>query len=76
MQCIIAFRSDETHAVSLWSDLKDISAKACLNGVDNNDAWILWTMKLAYKKNMMYEIIIQENQISHVFRNFPVYEQH
>ena len=32
--------------------------------------------KLAYKKNIMYEIIIQENQISHVFRNFPVYEQH
>ena len=32
--------------------------------------------KLAYKKNIMYEIIIQGNQISHVFRNFPVYEQH
>ena len=31
-------------------------------------------LKLAYKKNIMYEIIIQENQISHVFRNFPVYE--
>ena len=32
--------------------------------------------KLAYKKNITYEIIMQENQISHVFRNFPVYERH
>ena len=49
MQCTVGFRSNETHTVSLWSDFKDISGEACLNRVDNNDAWI------------MYEIIIQEN---------------
>ena len=32
--------------------------------------------KLEYEKTVKYEIIMQENQISHVFRNFPVYEPH
>ena len=41
MQCFIGFRSDKTHAASLLSDFKDISGKACLKGVDNNDALIL-----------------------------------
>ena len=37
---------------------------------------LLWTRKLAYGKNITYEIIMQENRISHVFRNFPVYDRH
>ena len=37
---------------------------------------LLWTLEISIqnkKKNITYEIIMQENQISHVFRNFPVY---
>ena len=37
---------------------------------------LLCTLKLAYKKNITYEIIMQENQISQVFRNLPVCERH
>ena len=51
---------------SLLDDVKGTSGKACLN-----ERW-----KLALKKIITYEIIMQENQISHVFRNFPVYERH
>ena len=34
------FRPDETRAASLLNDFKIISGKACLNGVDNNDAFV------------------------------------
>ena len=37
---------------------------------------LLWTLEISIqnkKKIITYEIIMQENQISHVFRNFPVY---
>ena len=37
---------------------------------------LLCTLELAYKKNITYEIIMQENQISQVFRNLPVCERH
>ena len=50
MQCFIGFRSDKTHAASLLSDFKDISGKACLKGVDNNDALILWMMEISIRK--------------------------
>ena len=36
---------------------------------------LLWTLE-AYEKSITYEIIVWENEISHVFRNFPVYERH
>ena len=54
---------------------KDNPGKACRNGVDNNDAIVNVGNKYM-KKNIAYEVIIQENQISDMFRNFPVYEQH
>ena len=34
------FRPDKTRAASLLNDFKIISGKACLNGVDNNDAFV------------------------------------
>ena len=34
------FRPDKTRAASLLSVFKDIPGKACLNGVDNNDAFV------------------------------------
>ena len=66
------FRSDKTRAACLVNDFKDISGKAHLSGVDNHDALV----KSAYEKNVTYEIIMQETQISNVFRNFTVYERH
>ena len=36
----IDFRPDKTAAASLLNDFKDIPGKACLNGVDNNDAFV------------------------------------
>ena len=63
------FRPDKTPAASVLNDFKNIPGKACLNGVDNNDAFCeCW--KLAYEKNITYEIIMQENQTLHVFRTF------
>ena len=37
---------------------------------------LFWTLEISKQKNITYEIIMQENQISRVFRNFPVYERH
>ena len=37
---------------------------------------LLCTLELAYEKNITYEIIMQENQTSQVFRNLPVCERH
>ena len=69
------FRSDETRAACLLNDFKVISGKAYLNGVDNHDA-LVKVGNQHTKKKVTYEIIMQENQISHVFRNFTVYERH
>ena len=70
----IDFRLDKTLAVSQLNDFKDIPGKACLNGLITMTFCEHW--KLAYEKNNTYEIIMQENRISHVIRNFPVYERH
>ena len=54
--------------------LLSISGKACLNGVDSNDTFVY--VGISIQKNITYEIIMQENQISQVFRNLPVCERH
>ena len=36
---------------------------------------LLRTLKISIQKNITYEIIMQENQISHLFRKFTVYER-
>ena len=69
----VFYRGIEPRGASLLKDFKNIPGKACLNGVHNNDAFVnvenqhtekTLRMKLSYKK------------ISHVFRNFPVFERH
>ena len=54
--------------------LLSISGKVCLNGVDSNDTFVY--VGISIQKNITYEIIMQENQISQVFRNLPVCERH
>ena len=61
-------------AASQLNDFKDIPGKACLNALITMTICEHW--KLAYEKNNTYEIIMQENRISFVIRNFPVYELH
>ena len=70
------FRSDKTRAACLLKGFKDISGKVYLNGFDNHDALVNFGNTNTNEKNVTYEIIMQENQISHVFRNFTVYERH
>ena len=35
------FRPDKTGAESLLNDFKNVPGKACLNGVDSNDAFVI-----------------------------------
>ena len=47
------FRPDKTRAVTFLNGFKNIPGKACVNRVDNNDAFCeRW--KLAYEKNTSY----------------------
>ena len=54
--------------------LLSISGKACFNGVDSNDTFLY--VGISIRKNITYEIIMQENQISQLFRNLPVCERY
>ena len=36
----MALNTDKTRPASLLNDFKNIPEKACLNGVDNNDAFV------------------------------------
>ena len=37
---LMAFYPDKTRPAGLLNDFKNISGKACLDGVDNNDAFV------------------------------------
>ena len=65
---------DKTQHASLVNNFKNIPEKRV--SMELITMMLCESWNLAYEKKVIYEIIMQENQISHVFRNFPVYERH